>query len=131
MRVFGCATSRAPGDTRRMPRGFTLIESLVALLLLELGMLALAATSAVAARDLAIAHRTGRAQAIARNQLEALGADGCAARAGSTTVAGGYDVSWTVEASGRQKTLSVRVAFNLPRGRPRVVMLRSAALCSP
>ena len=114
-----------------MPRGFTLIESLVALLLLELGMLALAATSAAAARDLAIGHRTVRAQTIARNQLEALSADGCAARGGSTTVGGGYDVRWTVETSDRRRTLSVRVAFTLPRGRPRVVVLRSAVLCSP
>jgi Tfp pilus assembly protein PilV len=114
-----------------MPRGFTLVETLVALLLLQVGMLALAATSAVAARDLAIAHRSVRAQSIALNQLESLAADGCAASGGATSVAGGYDVRWTVQADDRRRTLSVRVAFALPGGRPRTVVLRSAALCSP
>ena len=112
-----------------MSRGFTLIESLVAILLLELGMLALAATTAMAARDLAFAHRSARAQAIARNQLETLTADGCAASGGASTVQGGYDVSWTVQAEHRRRTLSVRVAFSLPGGRLRVVTVRSAALC--
>ena len=114
-----------------MPRGFTLVETLVALLLLELGMLALAATSAVVARDLAVAHRTMRAQTLARNRLELLSPNACAALAGDTTVAGGYDVRWSVKAAGRRRDVSVSVAFTVTGGRRQVVELRTAALCSP
>jgi Tfp pilus assembly protein PilV len=112
-----------------MPRGFTLVETLVALVLLELGMLALAATSAVAARDLAIAHRTARAQALARNQLESLRANACGAAGGSAEVSGGYHVAWNVERLGRRRGLSVSVTFTLPGGRRRITTLRTAALC--
>jgi type IV pilus modification protein PilV len=112
-----------------MRRGFTLIETLVALLLLEIGMLGLAATSAVVARDLAVAHRTTRAQMLARNRLESLEANACEANAGASVAPGGYDVSWIVQAAGKRRTLSVRVAFRVPGGKLRVVTLQSAALC--
>lgn len=112
-----------------MPRGFTLVETLVALLLLELGMLALAATSAVVARDLAVAHRTLRAQTLARNRLELVATNPCAAVAGAATLPGRYDMSWTVKDVGRRREVSVSVGFAVSRGRRRVVALRTAALC--
>ena len=58
-------------------KGFTLIEVLIALVIFEFGMLALAATSAVAARDLGVANRRMKANAIARNRVELLRADAC------------------------------------------------------
>ena len=112
-----------------MRHGFTLIETLVALVLLEIGMLALAATSAVAARDLAIAHRSVRAQALARNQLETLAARPCVAASGSRSEPGGYMVSWSVLGVERRRDLAVSVEFALPAGRQRSIALKSAALC--
>ena len=112
-----------------MRRGFTLIETLVALILLEIGMLALAATSAVAARDLAIAHRRTRAQTLARNQLELLRANPCAATGGVTLLPDGYEIRWTVESTGQRRGLTVLVLFALPGGRPHTITLRSATAC--
>jgi Tfp pilus assembly protein PilV len=109
---------------------FTLIETLVALVLLEIGMLALLATSAVAARDLAIAHRSVRAQSLARNRLELLWASACTAPAtGSSAAAEGFSESWRVTGTGWRRDISVTVQFGLPAGRSRAVTLETAAVC--
>src|SRR5262245_23391327 len=113
-----------------MRRGFTLVETLVALVLLEIGMLALAATSAVAARDFAVASRTTRAESLGRNHRELLAANACTASAGAAEVAGGYGVTWSVHAAARRRTLSVSVGFDMPGGQRRFITLRTAALCS-
>lgn len=115
-----------------MRRGFTLIETLVALILLEVGMLALAATTAVAARDLTIAHRSVRAQSLARNRVERLWATACSLPvSGSETVAGGFVESWSVAIAGDQRTITVAVEFALPRGKSRRLALRTATICRP
>jgi Tfp pilus assembly protein PilV len=113
-----------------MRHGFTLIETLVALILLEIGMLALLATSATAARDLAIAHRAVRAQSLARNRLELLWAGACAQPSTGHAVGyHGFIESWSVEAAGSQRAISAAVSFALPGGKSRVVTLRAATVC--
>ena len=59
--------------------GFSLLEVLVALVLLEFGMLALMVASAAAARDLGVANRRIRAQSIATDRVERLRVAACAA----------------------------------------------------
>lgn len=111
---------------------FTLIETLVALVLLEFAMLALAATSAVAARDLAIAHRSVRAQSLARNRVELLWATACSTPAsGTTTLTAGFTEHWSVETAGDRKDIFVSVEFALPGRRPGRVALRASAICQP
>ena len=113
-----------------MRRGFTLVETLVALLLLQIGLLAVVAVSAVAARDLAVARRTDRAQVLARNRLERLAGSPCPA-VGRATLAlpGGYEEHWRVDSVGGHRAISDSVTFALPRGRAGRVVLRGAALC--
>lgn len=113
-----------------MRNGFTLIEALVALVLFQVAMLALAATSAVAARDLATAHRTSRAQTIARDRVELLRAHPCpAAGAGGAELPGGFTESWSIDASESRRNITVIVEFSLPRGRAGRVALSGSAIC--
>lgn len=115
-----------------MGNGFTLIETLVALVLFQVAMLALAATSAVAARDLATAHRSVRATVLARNRVELLRAQPCPEPAvASTTLPGGFTESWTIEAAGLRRNIAVIVEFPLPRGRAGRVALSGSAICLP
>src|SRR5687768_10113546 len=114
-----------------MRDGFTLIETLVALVLFEIGLLALFAITGVAARDLATAHRTARAQMLAANRLESLRARGCIAQASASAPhPGGYLERWSVEGSGSRRIITVVILFPLPRARLGRVALRGDVLCS-
>jgi Tfp pilus assembly protein PilV len=114
-----------------MRDGFTLIETLVALVLFEIGLLALLAITGVAARDLATAHRTTRARMLANNRLESLRAGGCSAPAmANVPHPGGYSERWSVEATGTRRIMTVVILFPLTGTRLGRVALRGDVLCS-
>src|ERR1700741_1557406 len=100
-----------------MRPGFTLVEAIVALVLLEIGMLAFAAASSLAARDLAYAQRSARAHALARNRTESLRATRCPGPGtGRVEHSGGLTEVWTVRAEGLSRVISDSVAFPLHGG---------------
>jgi Tfp pilus assembly protein PilV len=114
-----------------MRSGFTLVETLVALMLFQVGMLAVAATWAVAARDIAIARRTALARDLARNRVETLRSTACltSSATGGSTVAAGVDERWRIEVAGAGRVIVDSVSFALPAGRRGSVVIRGAALC--
>ena len=113
-----------------MRRAFTLIEILVALVILEFAMLAVAAATTMAARNFAIAHRAVQAQALARNRLEYLSARACSGPVtGSLAVAGGYDERWEIDASVPLRRVSVRVEYAQTATRRGQVALASSVWC--
>ncbi|MGD8287098.1 MAG: prepilin-type N-terminal cleavage/methylation domain-containing protein [Gemmatimonadota bacterium] len=81
-----------------MSRGFTLIEVVVALLLLEVGVLAAAGTLQVASRTLAEAERVQRAVVAAGGILDSL-ARVAAPSDGNRTLPFG-EVAWSVDDTG-------------------------------
>lgn len=82
---------------RRPRRGATLIELLVALLLLDLALLSLASMSAVAAKRIADAGRRSRAAVAAANRLERTAAHPCASMTGGVGfVEAGITEMWSV-----------------------------------
>src|SRR5438552_14401808 len=114
-----------------MRRGFTLIEVLIALVVFAFGMLALASTTAVAARDLGRANRYARARMLARNRIERLRSNPCPpAGAGASRTPGGLLEFWSIQSAGRQRIISDSVELTLS-GRTGHVVLRTIALCAP
>jgi type II secretory pathway pseudopilin PulG len=113
-----------------MRRAFTLIETLVALVILEFAMLAVAAATTVAARNFVTAHRAVRAQALARNRLESLSARACVGPlVGSRVVTGGYDERWEIEGSAPLRRVSVLVEYEATANRRTQVTLASSVWC--
>ena len=115
-----------------MRQGFTLVETLVALLLFQVGMLAIAATGAIAAREIATARRAALARDVARNRIEALRPAACAGAAGSEgSAAGAPGVTehWRVVASGSARQIDDSVSYRLPRGRTAFVVIHGGMLC--
>jgi Tfp pilus assembly protein PilV len=112
-----------------MRKGFTLIETLVALILLQFGMLAVVAVSAVAARDLAIARRIEQAQAAARNRVELVRANHCPAAGVFTAAGAAMTEHWRVEAAGLRRVIVDSVDYSLPNGRRGLVVVRVGMLC--
>jgi Tfp pilus assembly protein PilV len=110
--------------------GFTLIETLVALVLFQLGMLALVATTGVAARDLAEAVARRRAQSIASSHAEALRAGACqGAESGSAPLTAGMIERWRVDVVGAGRSVTVSIDVPLPRGRRAEIAAHAWTVC--
>ena len=78
------------------PRGFTLPELLVAIVLIDIGVLALVACSTVVVRQADDLRRRGAAIRLASSRLELLGVLPCAATQGSDTSVPGLREHWSV-----------------------------------
>src|SRR5438552_19088767 len=70
-------------------RGFTIVEVIVAIIVLTVGLLGLVATSALVTRMIARGQRSNNAATFAAQRLEILRTTGCRARAA------GHDTLWT------------------------------------
>ncbi len=120
--------------------GFSLIETLVALVILALGLFAMAATSAAVTTTL-----TGSRFATIATQLASQRAEVLRATARSTVppcTAGGFTssasaittqgvtMSWTVAASGSTRAVNVITTYPVGRGRTRTDTLRTLIPCT-
>jgi prepilin-type N-terminal cleavage/methylation domain-containing protein len=117
--------------TGRERGGFTIVEVLVALVLLAVALLGVAGSSALAVRVTGTALRERRAVQRGADRLAWLRAQGCAAaRSGSATDAElALDERWTTSPTPNGVTLIDEVVrWRTTRG-TRTVLLRSAILC--
>ncbi len=80
----------------RTRRGFTLIEVLIAVVLIDVGLLALAAGSAVLVRRTITLRARAAAVAAATNRLQLLGVLPCIAASGSAAGVLNVDEHWQV-----------------------------------
>jgi len=115
-----------------MRNGFSLVEALVALALFQIAMLALAATTIVAARDIGSATRRSRALTIAAQRVEQMRLTACrdTPGLGALSVGGGYREHWRIDGAAI-RSLSDSVTFPQPTGRESWVTARADVLCQP
>jgi len=114
-----------------MRQGFTLVETIVALVLLQFAMLAFSGTIAIAARDFTLARHTAAADALARNRVALLRANPCVAPGTETTALGPMRERWRVESKGSLRLITDSVDFVRPGGRRGVAVARAITWCSP
>jgi type IV pilus assembly protein PilV len=117
-------------DARRQA-GVSVVEVLVALVLLAIGLLGVAGNGAIAVRASSSAARERRAAQRAADRLAALREQGCAtARSGALVDPGSATIErWTVGAVvGGAALTDVEVRWRAPAGQ-RVILLRSGLLC--
>jgi Tfp pilus assembly protein PilV len=118
-------TSRAG----RRRTGITVVEVLIAIVLLSVGVLAVAGTSALSLRDATAARREREAIVRAGNRAALLSVLPCDQASSGTADEGDVHERWLVSPiSPGAATLDVRVDWNA-RGGPRVFALASAVLC--
>lgn len=110
--------------------GFTVVEVLVALVIVTVGLLGVAGASATALRASSAALRERAAATRARSRLALLEAAGCLnAASGELHGANGLTDRWTVEAIANGVRLAeVRAEWD-DTGRRRALVLRGALLC--
>src|SRR4051812_29363908 len=90
-------TSSCSAKLQRRRAGFTLVEVLIAVILIDVGLLALVAGSAVLVRQANDTRVRGAALRTAENRLETLGAAACTSLAGVATSPDGLREVWSVE----------------------------------
>jgi len=108
---------RHPQLARR--RGFTLVEVLVAVLVLAVGLAALARGAAHAVVAMADARGEGDAAWRAARRLELLRAMPCAVRADGDSADARFTERWTIAPRGAATELTVTIAATDARGRAR------------
>jgi Tfp pilus assembly protein PilV len=114
---------------RRPRTGFTLLEVLVAVVLVDVGLLALVAGCAVLVRALGDTRARTEAAHAADNRLARLGAVACGSATGGSAAAPHLNESWTVHTgpSGIRE-LRDSVSFVLRSG-PSFIVLRTRVPC--
>ena len=112
-----------------MRKGFTLVETIVALVLVQFGLLAVAATSALALRDMAAATRASMARDMARERLELLRGSACEVNTAGSRVIVGLNESWRVTGVGAVRAIKDSVEYALPAGRRAQFVIEEKVLC--
>ena len=128
--------SRAPaaGPECCVPRsqsGISVVEVLVALVLLAVGLLGMAGNGAIAVRAASAAARERRAAQRAADRVTRLRAQGCVAAASGILAdsAAALTERWTVgTTTGTAAPVDVEVRWRAPSG-TRTLVLRSGILC--
>lgn len=123
----------AAGSARRTARrpAFTVVEVLVALVLLSVGLLGIAGNGAIAMRTTSAAARERRAVQRAADRIARLRSDGCSAARSGVRVDSVAALSerWSVGTpSGGAALVDAEVQWSSPSG-ARTILLRSGILC--
>lgn len=93
-----------------------LVELVVAMLVLTVGVLALAGTAAAVSRMVEWGQRLGGSAIAAQSRLEALRSGGCAALGDGRDAVGRYRLQWSVAAAGSLRTVALTVDYPDGRG---------------
>lgn len=100
-----------------MRRGFTLVEVMIAIIILTTGVLALAATSASVVRMATQSGRLSASVVAAEGRLENLRTTDCTTLSNGTSTDGIYSLAWTVTSTGVLRTIVITVTYPVPMGR--------------
>jgi type IV pilus modification protein PilV len=110
--------------------GFTIVEVLIAVLILSVGLLALVGSAAVTTRMISQGQRYSQASALANERFEILRSQTCAAMTNGSATQGRFTVTWTVaaDASGRARIATVQVVSPTASG-TRTDSFQTVILC--
>lgn len=106
-----------PYEQRNDRAGFTIVEVVVAVLILAIGMLALASTAATVTRMIGQGQRFSEASTVAVERFEIIRAQSCDAMASGSATEGSYALAWTVASVAGGNARSVTLTVTSPTGR--------------
>ncbi len=109
--------------------GFTLIEVIAAILLIDVGLLALVAGSAALMRQTNDVRARTAALRTAANRIEEIGAPGCGPASGQALLAGGGREIWAVDSLGNSTSELRDSVVYIARGEAHSVVLRTRRPC--
>ena len=92
-------------NVRLAKRGFTLVELIIAIIILVVGVLGLASTAAVVMRQITASSMQTRAAMRGQSRLEALRSMPCANMVNGTATSAGITETWRVTVNARTATM--------------------------
>lgn len=112
--------------------GFTLVELIVAMLMLTIGLLGLAGVGAVVLKQMKGGTYQTIAASIAQSRFEQMEGDACATIVGGSATVRGMSETWTVAALGiRARTVHDTVTFVGTKGTTKKVGIHTVLACTP
>jgi prepilin-type N-terminal cleavage/methylation domain-containing protein len=132
-RRFDRATVRMVSHRRAALKargGFTIIELVVAMIIMTVGVLALATSSAGVAKQMRAGNQSALASVIAQSRLETIRSLGCSSLSDGTATTRGMTEKWNISfLSGRSRVVTESVTY-VPRAKvSRTLALRSVVPC--
>ena len=112
----------------KLRNGVTLIEVVIAIVLLSVGALALEGSSALLIRRLAESKRASSASALARSRSESSFARGCGAVSSGSEEKFGVQSQWTIGSDGASVDIEQRLTYPTQRGQ-HAEKFHTGALC--
>lgn len=113
----------------RSRRGFTVVELVIAIIILAIGVVGLMATSLVVLRQMRTGQRQAVAATLAQSTFDSLASRPCAALvSGSANGAMGIREWWTVSGNGAARIASDSIVIPVHRGE-RAYVFSSTILC--
>jgi prepilin-type N-terminal cleavage/methylation domain-containing protein len=116
-------------------RGFTLIEIVIAIVILSVGVLGMAGTAGLVSRMIGQGKRNTQAGAVTMQRMELLRQSAlsttphCTALAGGTSTANAMTETWTVTGAGASRRVQIIVTYRTTRG-TRADTVKTVVLCS-
>ncbi len=110
-------TRKRRAASRRPARGgFTLIEMIIAIIVMSIGIMGLAGTASYVAIQMGGGNAQTVAAALATKVSDSLAARRCSAIVGGTQTRRGVTVTWTIGDSSRTKWVTEQVQYKPQRG---------------
>ncbi len=115
----------------RSRRGFTIIELVVAIIIMTVGVLALATSSAGVAKQMRAGNQSALAAVIAQGRLETIRSVGCSSLANGSATTRGMSERWSITwISSRARAVTESVTY-VPRAKvSRTLAVRSVVPCT-
>ena len=120
-----------PVTPRRARRGFTLVEVILAMVLLAVGLLALASGSVGVMRQMRSGNKASVATRVAQARMEKLRSRGCATLSSGSATTNGMPEKWiaTVNPAARVNAVAETVFYSSRAGKRDTIALNGAVPC--
>jgi prepilin-type N-terminal cleavage/methylation domain-containing protein len=114
---------------RRPRRGFTLIEMIIAIIVMSIGVMGLASTASYVAQQMGSGNMQTVAAALSSKVADSLSSRKCAALVAGSQTKRGVTVSWTVTTATRIRTVDQTVTYKPKRGSTKTINYRMVVQC--
>jgi prepilin-type N-terminal cleavage/methylation domain-containing protein len=122
----------SPRRTRRAMRarrGFTLIEMIIAIIVMSIGIMGLAGTASYVATQMGAGKMQTIAAAMSAKISDSLSARRCTALVDGSQTKRGVTVSWTVQDSTRTRWVTSTVQYKQKRGSTKTINYTTVVQC--